>query len=154
MEVLIVNTVRAIRTLWADSHFRSLARLTVIAITSGVVFYSLVEHLSPVDALYFSVTTLTTVGYGDFSPQTTAGKLFTVVYVLIGVGLLRERWDQEVAIAAADQGLARLCHHPAQGCIDRDVAVLAILDEDGVGNGVEHVLEQLGRAPAGGAALG
>jgi voltage-gated potassium channel Kch len=43
---------------------------------------------SRVDALYFSVATLTTVGYGDFSPQTAAGKLFTVVYVLVGVGLL------------------------------------------------------------------
>ena len=88
MEILLINTVRAIRTLWTDSQFRSLARLTVIAITSGVVFYSLVEHLSPLNALYFSVTTLTTVGYGDFSPQTAAGKLFTVVYVLVGVGLL------------------------------------------------------------------
>ena len=88
MEILIIDTIRAIRTLWNESQFRSLARLTAIAITSGVVFYSLVEHLSPVDALYFSVTTLTTVGYGDFSPQTTAGKLFTVVYVLVGVGIL------------------------------------------------------------------
>jgi voltage-gated potassium channel len=88
VEILIINTIRAIRALWSESQFRSLARLTAIAITSGVVFYSLVEHLSPVDALYFSVTTLTTVGYGDFSPQTTAGKLFTVVYVLVGVGLL------------------------------------------------------------------
>jgi len=88
VEILILNTVRAIRTLWSDSQFRSLARLTVIAITSGVVFYSLVEHLSPLNALYFSVTTLTTVGYGDFSPQTAAGKLFTVLYVLVGVGLL------------------------------------------------------------------
>src|SRR5262249_12523013 len=34
------------------------------------------------------LTTLTTVEYGDFSPETTAGKLFTVVYVLVGVGLL------------------------------------------------------------------
>ena len=88
MEILIVNSIRAIRTLWTEPQFRSLTRLTVIAITSGVVFYSLVEHLRPVDALYFSVTTLTTVGYGDFSPQTSAGKLFTVVYVLVGVGLL------------------------------------------------------------------
>ena len=86
MEILVINTIRAIRALWSESQFRSLTRLTAIA--SGVVFYSLVEHLSPVDALYFSVTTLTTVGYGDFSPQTTAGKLFTVVYVLVGVGLL------------------------------------------------------------------
>lgn len=88
MEILIVNTIRAIRSLWSEPQFRSLTRLTLIAITSGVVFYWLVEDLSVVNALYFSVTTLTTVGYGDFSPQTTAGKLFTVLYVLVGVGLL------------------------------------------------------------------
>ena len=88
MGLLVINTIRALRVLWSDAQFKSLTRLSAFAITSGVVFYSLVEHLSPVDALYFSVTTLTTVGYGDFSPQTTAGKLFTVVYVLVGVGLL------------------------------------------------------------------
>jgi voltage-gated potassium channel Kch len=88
VEILIINSIRAIRTLWEDAHFRSLARLAVIAIASGTIFYWLFEDLSVVDALYFSVTTLTTVGYGDYSPETTAGKLFTVVYVLVGVGLL------------------------------------------------------------------
>jgi voltage-gated potassium channel len=88
MEVLLVNTFRAIRTLWSDPQFRSLTRLAVIAISSGTIFYWLVEDLRPIDSLYFSVTTLTTVGFGDFSPKTDAGKLFTVVYVLLGVGIL------------------------------------------------------------------
>jgi voltage-gated potassium channel len=88
MEILVVNTIRAIRTLWRDPHFRSLARLAVIAITSGTVFYWLVEDLRPIDSLYFSVITLASVGYGDFAPKTDAGKLFTVVYVLVGVGIL------------------------------------------------------------------
>ena len=39
-------------------------------------------------SLYFSVITLTTVGYGDFSPATFAGRLFTIFYVLIGVGII------------------------------------------------------------------
>jgi voltage-gated potassium channel len=85
---ILINTVRAIRTLWVDPQFKSLTRLALVAITSGTAFYWSVEGLSPVDALYFSVTTLTTVGYGDFSPETAAGKLFTVVYVLLGVGIL------------------------------------------------------------------
>jgi voltage-gated potassium channel len=88
MELLIVNTIRAIRTLWREPHFRSLATLALIAITSGTIFYWLVEDLRPVDSLYFSVMTLATVGYGDFAPHTDAGKLFTVVYVLVGVGIL------------------------------------------------------------------
>ena len=54
----------------------------------GVVFYHHVENLKWLDALYFSVITLTTVGYGDIVPTTDAAKLFTVFYVLIGVGII------------------------------------------------------------------
>ena len=85
---LILTTVRAIWTLRRDEHFRSLAFLSAVAIVSGTVFYTLVEDLRVIDALYMSVVTLATVGYGDFTPKTDAGKLFTVFYVLIGVGIL------------------------------------------------------------------
>ena len=41
-----------------------------------------------IDALYFCVTTLATVGLGDLAPETDIGKIFTIVYILSGVGLL------------------------------------------------------------------
>jgi hypothetical protein len=88
MPLLLLSTVRAIWTLRRDRQFVSLALLACIAIISGTGFYSLIEGLRFVDALYFSVVTLTTVGYGDFAPQTDIGKLFTAVYVLVGVGIL------------------------------------------------------------------
>jgi len=53
----------------------------------GATFYHFVEKLSWVDALYFTTVTLATVGYGDIAPKTTAGKLFTVFYVLIGISI-------------------------------------------------------------------
>jgi voltage-gated potassium channel len=86
--LLLLGMIRAIWALRRDPQFVSLGLLTVIAIVSGTAFYSLVEGLRFVDALYFSVVTLTTVGYGDFAPQTDAGKLFTAVYVLVGIGIL------------------------------------------------------------------
>lgn len=50
--------------------------------------YHFLEGWSYVDSLYFSVITLTTIGYGDFSPQTDAGKLFTIFYIIIGLGMI------------------------------------------------------------------
>jgi hypothetical protein len=88
MPLLILSMLRAIWTLRRDPQFASLALLAAVAIVSGTGFYSLVEGLRFVDALYFSVVTLTTVGYGDFAPQTDVGKLFTAVYALVGIGIL------------------------------------------------------------------
>lgn len=51
----------------------------------GVVFYHNVEGLEVVDAVYLSAMTLTTVGYGDFTPQTDLGKLFTSIYAFLGI---------------------------------------------------------------------
>ncbi|HEU5187386.1 MAG TPA: potassium channel family protein [Candidatus Saccharimonadales bacterium] len=51
----------------------------------GAVFYYHVENLSVIDAIYLSAMTLTTVGYGDFTPQTDVGKIFTSVYALLGI---------------------------------------------------------------------
>jgi voltage-gated potassium channel Kch len=88
MPLLVFSALRAIWALRRDPQFVSLALLAAVAIVSGTAFYSLVEGLRFVDALYFSVVTLTTVGYGDFAPETDVGKLFTAVYVLVGIGIL------------------------------------------------------------------
>jgi hypothetical protein len=53
----------------------------------GMVFYHQVEGWGWLDALYFSVITLSTVGYGDFSPTTSASKIFTMVYILLGLSI-------------------------------------------------------------------
>ncbi len=81
--------VRGIAAAWRrDPRFRSLAVLVVFTLLSGTLFYRAVEGWSLVDAFYFSVTTLTTVGLGDLAPSTSFGKLFTAVYIFAGVGLI------------------------------------------------------------------
>jgi len=83
----LVRLARALSIAWSDTEFRHILVLIIALIFVGVIFYSSVEGWSIVDSLYFSVVTLATVGYGDLSPHTTLGKLFTVVYILIGIGL-------------------------------------------------------------------
>ena len=80
--------VAAIRGQWHDEAFRATLVLLVGLLVAGTLVYPLLEGWSFVDSLYFSVVTLATVGYGDLSPATPAGKLFTMAYIMVGIGLL------------------------------------------------------------------
>jgi voltage-gated potassium channel len=86
--VLIRRFVQALRRGWRDPQFRALLYLSMILLVVGMLFYHRVEHWTLFEALYFSVMTLTTVGYGDFYPHTGAGRVFTIFYVLIGLGVV------------------------------------------------------------------
>src|SRR5919112_3876269 len=80
---------RTLVRLWrSDPDFRTLVILVFFTLLSGTIFYSLQEGWSVVDAFYFSATTLSTVGLGDLAPTTAIGKLFTVVYIFTGLGLI------------------------------------------------------------------
>ena len=86
--IFLLRLVRGIRDGLKEPEFRGLFWSVVIILLSGTWFYHAVEGWSWLDAFYFSVITLTTVGYGDFSPQTAVGKIFTVVYIVLGLGVL------------------------------------------------------------------
>lgn len=46
------------------------------------------ETFKPIDALYFTVVTLCTIGYGDIVPDSTFTKLFTCFFILVGFGII------------------------------------------------------------------
>jgi len=71
--------LKSIISFLRDEQYRDLLVTTAIILAVGTVAYHYLEGWSWVDSLYFSVITLTTIGYGDFSPQTDAGKLFTMI---------------------------------------------------------------------------
>ena len=84
-----LRLLRGMTSAWRrDPEFRPLTFLVLVTLLGGTIFYSLEEGWSVVDAFYFSVTTLTTVGLGDLAPETTMGKLFTVVYIFAGIGII------------------------------------------------------------------
>lgn len=79
--------LKTLLAFFKDKEYRDLMITTVIYLFVGTIVYHKLEGWSWLDSLYFSTITLTTVGYGDFSPQTDAGKLFTVFYIILGIGI-------------------------------------------------------------------
>ena len=79
---------RTIYSFFKDPEYRNLLYTTTFILLMGMMAYHHLEGWDYVDALYFSIITLTTIGYGDFSPQTTGGKLFTIFYIIVGVGMI------------------------------------------------------------------
>jgi voltage-gated potassium channel len=60
----------------------------------GVLVYHWLEGWSYLDALYFCVVSLATVGYGDLTPTTPLARLFTIFYLINGIGILLALFDR------------------------------------------------------------
>jgi len=61
--------------------------LLLILLGIGTAGYRLIEGWSFLDALYMTVTTVTTVGFREVQPMHTAGRVFTMFLILLGVGV-------------------------------------------------------------------
>lgn len=78
----------SLRAMFRDPEGKVIAVWAMATLLIGTGVYMVLEGWSPVDALYFSVVTLSTVGFGDLHPTTEAAKLFTVAYILSGLGVI------------------------------------------------------------------
>ncbi len=83
----IFNTIRAMwRNLAHSSLGLTLVPILILALV-GTLGYSWFEGWPWYDAFYATIITITTVGYGDFSPQTFGGRMFAVFFSLTAIGL-------------------------------------------------------------------
>ncbi len=57
-------------------------------VAAGVIGYMLIEGWSFLDALYMTIITISTVGYQEVAPLSTASKIFSVVLIVVGVGAM------------------------------------------------------------------
>lgn len=82
-----VRMARAISAAFRKPNvIAALTVLGAIALFSALV-YMMLEGWSFLDAIYFCIVTMSTVGYGDFSPHTALGKIYTIFFLFIGIGV-------------------------------------------------------------------
>jgi voltage-gated potassium channel len=67
--------------------FRLVATIMISLVTLSTVFFHIVEKWNWLDSYYFTIITMGTVGYGDFTPKTPEGKIGATFLVIFGIGL-------------------------------------------------------------------
>jgi voltage-gated potassium channel len=105
-------------TVW--ERLLQLFLLIAPTIAVGTVFFHFVEGWSWIDSYFFSVVTLSTVGYGSLVPATAAGKIGATVFIFFGLGIFAYVIQQFGKLSAEQQAahsewlIARLGHHKAR----------------------------------------
>ncbi len=67
-------------------RLRVFLSVLLLLLVGGSLGFVHLEGLSALDAIYFSIVTVATVGFGDIHPVTPAGKLLTIFMIISGVG--------------------------------------------------------------------
>ena len=96
----VLRSYRVLADLRAESSFfrrneeviQSIVNLMVFVFVMTALVYVLEVHRNPkinnyVDALYFTITALTTTGFGDITLEGTSGRLLSIMILLVGVAL-------------------------------------------------------------------
>ena len=71
-----------------DNQTRLILALTLVIslVVIGVSGFSIIEGWTFVESLYMTFITLTTVGFAEIRPLSDQGRIFTVFYLIMGIG--------------------------------------------------------------------
>jgi len=72
--------------MFSFKRLRYLLLLPVAVVIIGTFGFMAIQHLSFLNALYFTIVTISTVGYGDILPATTGAKIFAIFIIIFGIG--------------------------------------------------------------------
>lgn len=98
----IARLFRGLRIALREPEVQGALTIALVLILLATIFYWLVEGWSLLDSAYFAVVTIATVGFGDFAPQTSLGKIFTIGYIFCGIGIF------VAAVSAIAQAVLRV----------------------------------------------
>jgi voltage-gated potassium channel len=90
-----------------------------VLLATGTAGYVLIEGWTPFEALYMTVTTMTTVGYMEVRPLSVAGRAFTLGLIAAGVGVLLYTLTNAVAFVVQGDLVAVLGERRMQGRIQQ-----------------------------------
>jgi len=76
---------KGLKTVLSSHGFIYVAAITILLIFVGGLFFSILEDSSFGDGLYWAIVTVSTVGYGDISPESTSGKMLAVILIIVGL---------------------------------------------------------------------
>ena len=73
-----------------NAHQRLVLLVGLLAVLAGIgtTGYVLIEGWTPFEALYMTVITLGSVGFGEVHPLSTAGRAFTIGLIVSGLGVV------------------------------------------------------------------
>jgi len=85
---VIMALKKVLTLLQRHNMHRALIVLVIVLLGGSTMIYYLEDNLGFFDAMWWSIVTMTTVGYGDISPASPGGRLVAILVMLCGIGLL------------------------------------------------------------------
>lgn len=109
-------------------HKKSIFKLIVVFLyyIIGCIYYNANMEWDALDCIYFITVSITTVGYGDYSPDNNSGRIFTCFFVLLGIvvvfGTIND-FAQSIIARAEAHALEKLDDDPTDDKVNNSYSI-------------------------------